>query len=130
MIIDKALIDRLHEEACKSERLRVNFDLRDPQDEVSLRLLTVLEPGSKVPIHRHRDTAEVLCLISGMIEERYYDDCGNLLERFVLSKDGDIGALIIPQGQWHNLIVLEERSAILECRRGPYYPTPKEDILE
>lgn len=129
MVIDKELIHRLHLEACKSERLRINYDLRDSDDEISLRLLTVMEPMTNVPIHRHKDTSEVLFLVSGKIEERFYDNDGSIIARFVLSADGDARALIVPKGQWHNLIVLEECSAIVECRRGPYVPTSKEDIM-
>lgn len=130
MIVDNELINSLHKQALSSERLRVNYDLRDPNDDISLRLLTVMEPGTIVPIHRHRDTVESSVVLSGKLKEIFFDDNGNVIEDFIMDANGDCRAILIPQGQWHKVEVLDECTSIIEFRRGPYKPTSKEDILE
>ena len=62
-LLDKGLLEGLHEKAATSERLRQNFDLRTTPEDGSQRMLNVLEVGTKVPIHRHLKTSEtVVCL--------------------------------------------------------------------
>lgn len=128
MKIGKALIQKLHLDACESERKRVNYDLRSAGDEVSLRLLTVLEPETVVPIHRHPEADEFLVVVSGEIEEIFYNEDGTIKSRFPMRVGGEVFSLIIPKGQWHTVKVLEPCSAIIECRRGPYKPIQPEDI--
>lgn len=129
MLIGKDLIERLHKEACLSDRLRINYDLRSEGDEISLRLLTVMEPGTIVPVHRHKDSDEFFVVLSGTIEERFYHDDGSLKESFLISVGGKICSMIIPKGQWHNVVVKEPCTAIVECRRGPYVPLQPEDVF-
>jgi len=63
--ITHALLDELTEQAKASPRLRMNLDLRNSADDQSQRMLNAIEPGSVVPIHRHRNTSEtVVCLCS------------------------------------------------------------------
>ena len=123
------LINKLHKEACESDRLRVNYDLRSPDDEISLRLLTVMEPGTIVPIHRHRESDEFFVIISGRIKEIFYNDDGSIKGTYLVSVGGDICSMIIKKGQWHSVEVMEPCSAIIECRRGPYVPISPEDML-
>lgn len=60
MNIDLRLLDSLTEQAKASPRLRMNMDLRDSADDQSQRMLNALEPGTVLPIHRHRKTAETV----------------------------------------------------------------------
>lgn len=54
MVIDKKILDELSAKAKASERLRYNLDLRNSADDQSQRMLNVLEPGTVMPIHRHK----------------------------------------------------------------------------
>lgn len=54
MLIDKILLDELTEKAKASPRLRVNYDLRDSAEDESQRMLNAIEPGTVIPVHRHR----------------------------------------------------------------------------
>ena len=76
MIIDKQLLDNLTAQAQASPRLRMNFDLRDSVEDDSQRMLNAIEPGSVVPIHRHRKTSETVVVLRGRVVEEYYDDAG------------------------------------------------------
>ena len=84
MIIDNILLDKLTAQAKESPRLRMNMDLRNSNADSSQRMLNAIEPGSVVPIHRHRKTSETVVVLRGRVVEEYYDDAGVLVESFVL----------------------------------------------
>lgn len=129
MIINDELIDKVTEEAEKSPRLRMNFNLHESLDAKAQRLINVLLPGTVLPIHRHRHTAETYALLRGKMFVVFYDDLGAQTERYLL--DPTIGnyGVHIPKGQWHGIEVLEP-SAILEVKDGPYTPLSPEDTLD
>ena len=84
MKIDNALLDNLTAQAKASPHLRMNMDLRNSNGDSSQRMLNAIEPGSVVPIHRHRKTSETVVVLRGRVVEEYYDDAGVLAESFVL----------------------------------------------
>ena len=65
MKIDSELLDNLSAQAKASQRLRMNLDLRDSAEDSSQRMLNAIEPGSVVPIHRHRKTSETVVVLRG-----------------------------------------------------------------
>lgn len=129
MIINDELLDRVTAEAEASPRLRMNFNLHESLEAKAQRLINVLLPGTPMPIHRHRHTAETYALLRGRMFVVFYDDMGAQTERFLL--DPRIGSygVNIPKGQWHGIEVIEP-SAIFEAKDGPYMPLTVEDILE
>ena len=58
MIADEAVLDRLTEQAKSNSRLRCNLDLRNSPEDKSQRMLNAIEPGTVMPVHRHRFTSE------------------------------------------------------------------------
>ena len=130
MKITQELLDRLTEEAKASSRLRMNLDLRNSDQDESQRMLNAIEPGSPLPIHRHRNTSETIVCLRGRLVEEYYDEqeriCTDTME---LRPDGPVVALNIPAGQWHTVKALESGTVILEVKDGPYEPLRPEDIL-
>ena len=84
MKIDNILLDKFTAQAKESPRLRMNLDLRNSDADSSQRILNAIEPGSVVPIHRHRKTSETVVVLRGRVVEEYYDDAGVLAESFVL----------------------------------------------
>ena len=129
MLIDNQLLNRVTEEAKASPRLRMNYNFHTSLDAKAQRLLNALEPGTVLPIHRHRHTGETYLLLRGKIRIQYYNDRKEPLESFVLDPlVGNYGIHIEP-GQWHTLEVLENGSVIFEVKDGPYQPITPEDIL-
>ena len=55
-LLNCGLLSVLHEKAEKNIRLRQNYDLRTTPEDGSQRMLNVLEPGTKVAVHRHLKT--------------------------------------------------------------------------
>ena len=152
MKIDNILLDKLTAQAKASPRLRMNLDLRNSSEDGSQRMLNAIEPGSVVPIHRHRTTSEVVVMLRGRAVQEYYDDEGRVVASFELRSWGDarsksgmtevesgvtegeamtevVCAMSIPAGQWHKLVALESGTVIFEAKDGPYEPIGEEDIL-
>lgn len=128
MIIDDALLDRVSAEAHESERLRMNYNLHESLDAKAQRLLNALEPGTIVPIHRHRHTAETYILLRGRIDVLFYNDAGAETQRFCLNPIAGNYGVHIPISQWHTLEV-HASSVILAVMDGPYQPIAPEDLL-
>ena len=129
MKIDNILLDKLSAQAKESPRLRMNLDLRNSDADSSQRMLNAIEPGSVVPIHRHRGTSETLVVLRGRVVEEYYSSDGALEASYELAAGGPICALNIPAGQWHTLRALESGTVILEMKDGAYEPITPVDIL-
>ena len=131
MKITQALLDTLTTQAQGSPRLRMNLDLRNSVDDTSQRMLNAIEPGSVVPIHRHRHTSETVVCLRGRIVEEFYDELERICtEAIVLSPNSPTVALNIPAGQWHTVRSLESGTVILEVKDGPYEPIQDIDILK
>ena len=130
MVINQAILDNLTEQAKASPRLRMNLDLRNSADDQSQRMLNAIEPGSPLPIHRHRHTSETVVCLRGRLVWEFYDELERICtETIELSPNGQIVALNIPAGQWHTVRALESGTVIMEVKDGPYEPTGEEDIL-
>lgn len=129
MILNDELLDKVTAEAQASPRLRMNFNLHESFDAKAQRLINVLLPGTVLPIHRHRHTAETYVLLRGKMYVVFYDGTGAQVERYLL--DPAIGnyGVQIPKGQWHTVEVIEP-SAIFEVKDGPYMPLDPEDMMD
>lgn len=138
-LINEGLLSDLHEKAAGSERQRQNFDLRTTPDDGSQRMLNVLEPGTKVAIHRHVKTSETVICLEGCLDEVFYEELPNVdtggpihdgetaanetafaeVARFrICPREGKYG-IQIPKGAWHTVEVYEP-STIFEAKDGAY----------
>lgn len=138
-VFNDDLFQALHEQAKANERKRQNFDLRNSPEDGSQRMLNALEPGAKVPIHRHTCTSETVVCLEGCLEWIIYDELptnadggpihdGNtaLVEsefaevgRYRLCpREGKYG-IQVPPMTWHSIVV-HEPSTIFEGKDGPY----------
>ena len=127
MIINQQSLDVLTAQARMSPRSRMNLDLRNSSGDSSQRMLNAVEPGTVVPIHRHKSSSETVVCIRGHFEEYFYDENGVLTDTIDMTPGGNV--LNIPIGQWHSLKSLESGTVLLECKDGAYEPIGPEDIL-
>lgn len=130
MLINEQLLDEVTAKAKTSERLRMNFNLHDSLEAKAQRLLNALEPGTVLPIHRHRDTAETYIVLRGSMKVLFYNDKKELTGQSVIDPKQNEYGIHFPTGQWHTLEVLEPNTVLFEVKDGPYIPFSKEDILE
>lgn len=130
MKITQMILDKLTEEAKASPRLRMNKDLRNSDADQSQRMLNAIEPGSPLPIHRHRLSSETMVCLRGRLVVEYYDELERVCtEAIELRPNSETVALNIPIGQWHTVRALESGTAILEMKNGAYEPLADVDIL-
>lgn len=109
----------------------MNYDLRNSAEDGSQRMLNAIEPGSPLPIHRHRMSSETVVCLRGRLVEEFYDDLERICtETIELSPNGPVVALNIPIGRWHTVRALESGTVILECKDGAWEPLSDEDILK
>ena len=127
MIIDQHVLDALTAQAKASPRLRMNLDLRNSPEDQSQRMLNAIEPGTELPIHRHRTTSETAVCLRGHFEEYFYDEEGRLTDTIDMVPGGTL--INIPAGQWHSSRSLESGTVLLECKDGAWEPLGEEDIL-
>ena len=127
MIIDQQTLDSLTAQAKESPRLRMNLDLRNSPADQSQRMLNAIEPGTVLPIHRHRTTSETVVCLRGHFVEYFYDDSGTRTAAIDMTPGSTL--INIPAGQWHNLESLESGTVLLECKDGAWEPLGEEDVL-
>ena len=128
MIIDEHALNALTAQAKASPRLRMNLDLRNSPEDQSQRMLNAIEPGTVLPIHRHRTTSETVVCLRGHFEEYFYDEEGRLTDTIDMVPGGTL--INIPAGQWHSLKSLESGTVLLECKDGAWEPLGEEDVLQ
>ena len=129
MRIDVTLLNELTAQAKVSPRLRMNFDLRNTSEDQSQRMLNALEPGTVMPIHRHRHSSETVVVLRGKVKWVYYNDQKEITDTFIVAPGSDLVGLSVPMGQWHSLECLETGTVIFESKDGVFEPTRPEDVL-
>lgn len=130
MVIDKKILDSLSAQAKANPRLRQGLDMRNTKDDSSQRLLNAMEPGTIMPIHRHRTTSETMVIIRGKLVERFYDNEGNLTDEYMMEPMGKYPMIQVSAGQWHALEVLASGTVIFEAKDGKYEPLAEDDIMQ
>lgn len=126
MVITKEILDELSAQAKVSPRLRMAMDLRNSAEDQSQRMLNALEPGTVMPIHRHKGNSETCVCVRGHFEEYFYDTEGRLTETVDMRPGGTV--LNIEKGQWHSLKCLESGTILLEAKDGTYHPLDEDEI--
>ena len=143
MEINKQLLKVLFAEAKENPRLRQNFDLRTSPADTSQRMLNALLPGTVVPIHRHKDTAETVICLCGKLDEVIYEEVVSYendtddfqkgmnvqdvarkveyreVQRIHLNPTETKYGCQVPKWAWHTVEVIEP-SVIFEAKDGAY----------
>ena len=138
MVIDNRILDELTEKAKVNPRLRCNMDMRNSSEDNSQRMLNALEPGTIMPIHRHKGSSETNICVRGHFEEYLYGytetrsdgtpdpNSFGIVETVEMYPGGPI--LNIEKGQWHSLKCLESGTILFEAKDGPYHPLEEDEI--
>lgn len=129
MIIDKQLLDELTEKAKVNPRHRMHYDLRDSEEEGSMRMLNAIEPETVIPVHRHAETSEDVIVLRGEAVEVLYDSDGREVERYHLAAGSECVACHVPKGVYHTCKSLRGGTVIFEFKNGKYDPNGTEEFL-
>ena len=130
MLLDTTLLDQLTAQAKASPRLRMNFDLRNSPGDQSQRMLNALEPGTVIPIHRHRNSFETVVVLRGKVKWVYYNDKGEITNIFIVAPNSSLVGLSIPIRQWHSLESLESGTVIIVTKDGAWEALKEEDVFK
>ena len=138
-LINDELLSELRKQAQASDRKRQNFDLRTSPADTSQRMLNVLEPGTKVTIHRHLKTSETAVCLEGCLDWIIYKELPNVdaggpvhdgetaadetqfkeVARVRVCPREKLYGIQVPKGAWHSIEVYEP-STIFEAKDGAY----------
>ena len=129
-VIDNTLLNKVTTEAKESPRLRMNYNFHQSLDDKCHRFLNAVEPGTKVPIHRHPTKDESFVLIRGKVRVTTHNDDGSIKESVVLNPKEGLYGVDIPKGVWHKVESLETGSVFFECKEGPFVPHEADGILK
>ena len=129
MKIDTTLLDTLSAQAKANSRLRQAYDLRTTPEDNSQRILNAMEPGTILPIHRHRGSTETVAVLRGKIRQNFYDENGQLTESFEVTAESEIVGFSVELARWHNTECLESGTVILERKDGRYEALSDENIM-
>lgn len=128
VVLDDDLLDKVQMLAQESPRLRMNYDLRNSEDDQSQRMLNVMLPGTKTAIHKHNLSSETIVLLRGRMDTVFYNDNGVEKERIHMGGQTGVLGVNIPKGQWHTFEV-NDLSIIFMAQDGPWSPLSKENML-
>lgn len=129
-VIDDHLLNIISQRASTDNRLRKNYNLHQDLRESVQRLLNALEPGTQLPVHRHRHTDETYIILRGRLHVKTYNDMGELSNFIVLDpREGKYG-VSISANEWHTVEVIEKGTVIFEVKNGPYRPLNDDDVME
>lgn len=119
-LVGEAQVRQLIGQATNSPRMRSHLLLHGgPEDQVQ-RLLIAAEPATYVRPHKHSQQWEMLALHRGSLDVLIFDETGKLLDRAALNPASPV--VQIQMSHWHNCVVREANTMILEIKPGPYRP--------
>ena len=128
VVLDDSLLDKVQMLAQESPRLRMNYDLRNSEDDQSQRMLNVMLPGTHTTIHKHNLSSETVMLMRGRMDTVFYNNKGVEMQRIHMGGDTGVFGVNIPKGQWHTFEVFE-LSIIFMAQDGAWSPLAKENML-
>jgi len=120
--IDSNLLHSLTQRAKDTPRKRMNYNLHPTPDDTVQRLFNAIEPDTYIRPHRHSDpmSFEVFLILRGSAVMLFFNDEGRVLERKLLSADGETIGVEIPANTWHAMASLEPGTIFFEVKQGPY----------
>ena len=130
MIIDDNFLNQLSAQAKASQRLRMNYDLRNNENDNSQRLINALEPGTMLPIHRHPETTETMLVLRGALKVKYHDNKGKVTQTITLQAEGPNRGICVPQGMWHSSECLSTGTILFITKDGKYDPQKSEELMQ
>jgi len=129
MILTNYILNKLTEEAEKSPRLRMNYNLHEGFEDSVQRMFNALEPGTIIPIARHPYSTETLIMLRGRLRVLIYDGDKNIIENVVIEANSKNFGYHIPKGTWHQVESLEHGTVCFETREGPYAPVAEQNMI-
>jgi len=131
--LSQELLDNIAQQARHSPRLRQNYNLHDLSEKVQ-RFINVLQPGTYVRPHRHCRAPEVngfelFLVCQGKLGIIILDEGGQIIDKELVSANGAVRGIELPEGTYHTLVALAPDTVIVELKEGPYEPSSDKEFL-
>ncbi len=120
--ITTPLLDKVSAEACKSPRLRMNYNFHPELADPVQRLLNALEPWTYIRPHKHSTKEESFVLLRGTVLAVVFNDDGTIRDHAILSPATGILGIEFEENCYHMLTSLETGSVVYEVKEGPFVP--------
>lgn len=120
--LTEELLKRGCRAAAESPRQRMIYPIQRTQDAAVQRLLNFLQPDTYIRPHCHPEphAIESIQLLQGALGYQIFRADGSVKERFML-RAGAAGSVVdIEPGVWHNFVIFEADTVIIEFKKGPY----------
>lgn len=131
-LINRALIDRVIEQAAASPRRRMNFNFHTSAADNPHRLLNVLMHDTYIAPHRHLnpDKAESFLVLEGVAKIVCFDDAGQptAVHRLAAPGTGETWGIDLQPGVWHTICAETEYAVCYEVKPGPWVPATDKDF--
>lgn len=131
--LNQELLDNIARQARSSPRLRQNYNFHELSEKVQ-RLINVLQPGTYVRPHRHcRDGGngfEFFLVCQGELGIITMDESGQIIHKELVSANGAVRGIELPEGTDRTLVALTPDTVILELKEGPYDASTDKEFLD
>ncbi len=133
-LVTQELFDQLAQASRSHARGRRNYNFHQLDEKVQ-RFLNVMQPGTYVRPHCHRQRLgihrfEFFVVLQGRVGFLWLNELGKVLRTEVLSSTGPTFGLELAPGQYHTLVALDCNTVMLELKEGPYHAATDKDFLE
>ena len=116
--------------AQNNPRKRQHYDLRDSEEDTSMRMLNAIEPDTVIPVHRHTMTSEDVVVLRGSAVEIIYNDLGEVVEMVTMKPGSECVGCHVPMGAWHTCRSMESGTVRVEFKNTMYDATTSEEIWD
>ena len=121
-LLPSSLLQQLAAQAAASPRRRAHFNLHASAADPVQRFFVAAQRDSYFRPHRHLARSEMTIVLHGRFDLLLFDDDGGFRSRHSAGMhSGNLG-FEVPRATWHTLLALEDGSAFLEIKEGPYDP--------
>lgn len=130
-ILSNTFLKTLNQSAMKNARQRQNFNLHQSYSDQCQVLINSIASDSYIRPHRHSldKKQEYIFWISGDLAVFIFTDEGQIKSQTRLGS-GEFAArgVKVEYWEWHTVVSLEDNSAILEVKSGPFEPSSAKEF--
>jgi cupin fold WbuC family metalloprotein len=117
-----SLLDELAIQAGAGARRRAHHNVHAAPTDAVQRFFVVAHSDAYFRPHRHSAKSEMALVLRGRFAVLTFDDAGRLTARYPVGADQADMGWEVPRATWHTLLALQDGSAFLEIKQGPYDP--------
>ncbi|MDO8874999.1 MAG: WbuC family cupin fold metalloprotein [Pseudolabrys sp.] len=129
VLIDRTLVEFLKQAACRTPTLRARVCAHPSAEAEQHNMLIASARGTYVAPHRHRRKSETFLVLEGQADMLLFDNDGRLTDLVPMgpAASGRAFFYLMPEGQYHSLIIDSDVLVFVESTKGPFRPEDTEN---